>query len=293
MYQFSEWVRRYYYLTKPGIIMGNALTTIAGIIFATSAFGFSWSAAIAVLVGTVLVIASACVINNIIDRKIDIRMERTKKRSLVTGQTSVQGALIFGIILGVVGFAALAIWTNLLTLIIGVIAYVSYLILYGYSKRHSEHGTLVGAIAGALPPVAGYTALSNQFDLAAIILFIMLAAWQMGHFYAIAIYRRAEYKHAKVPILTVVRGNKPAMEQMVIYIGAFIIVSTCLTLAGYAGATFAVTMFAIGGVWLVKAIQVLPLKGKTLEKAARKLFGFSLLVNLVMCVAIAAGAYLP
>lgn len=292
-YSFTEWLRRYYYLTKPGIVINNTLTAIAGVLFAGSQVELKWLPAVAVVVGTAMVIASACVYNNVIDRRIDRLMERTKKRSLVTGMVSVQGALTFATGLGIIGFTLLYLFTNTLTLIIGLLAYVSYLLLYGYTKRRSEHGTLVGTIPGALPPVAGYVALTNRLDIAAVIIFFMLVAWQMAHFYAIAIYRKKEYAKAKVPILSVTRGYKPVMEQMIIYIAAFIVVSVNLTIAGYAGATFAVTLVAVGAVWLMKALKAYPLKGKNLEAASRRLFGFSLLVNLVMCAGIAAGGYLP
>lgn len=290
---FSVQARRYYQLIKPGIVMSNGLTAAAGFLFAASQVAFDVWAGFGVLAGTMLVIASACVINNIIDRKIDIRMERTKKRSLVTGEISIPGAVTFAVVMGVLGFTALALLTNWLTFAVGVVAYVFYIVIYGYAKRTSEHGTLVGSVPGALPPVAGYTALTNQLDVAAFILFLMLVTWQMAHFYAIAIYRRKEYARAKVPILTVVRGNKPAMEQMIIYIGAFLLVSANLTVAGYTGALFAVVIVAVGALWLIKAIKAFNLKDESLEKAARKLFRFSLLVNLTMCAAIAAGGYLP
>ena len=291
MSRITETLRLYYALTKPGIVISNSLTTVAGFLFAASMVPAVWLAGLGVVAGTALIIASACVINNIIDRKIDIRMERTKKRSLVTGTISVPRAVTFAVLMGLVGFALLIFLTNTLTVIIGIIAYVFYIVIYGYAKRTSEHGTLVGTVPGALPPVAGYVALTNQLDLAALLLFLLLVAWQMAHFYAIAIYRRKEYAKAKVPILTVVRGNKPAMEQMVIYIAAFVLIAANFTIAGYTGALFAVMMVAIGSMWFLRALKALPLKDAALEKSARKLFGFSLLVNLVMCAAIAGGGY--
>ena len=291
MSRITETLRLYYALTKPGIVISNSLTTVAGFLFAASMVPVVWLAGLGVVAGTALIIASACVINNIIDRKIDIRMERTKKRSLVTGIISVPRAVTFAVLMGLVGFASLIFLTNTLTVIIGIIAYVFYIVIYGYAKRTSEHGTLVGTVPGALPPVAGYIALTNQLDLAALLLFLLLVAWQMAHFYAIAIYRRKEYAKAKVPILTVVRGNKPAMEQMVIYIAAFVLIAANFTIAGYTGALFAVVMVAIGSMWFLRALKALPLKDAALEKSARKLFGFSLLVNLVMCAAIAGGGY--
>ena len=291
-YELTEWARRYYYLTKPGIVISNALTATAGYLFATSQVMPNWVAGVAVIIGTSLVIASACVINNIIDRDIDRKMERTKERSLVTGRIAIHNAAAFAVMLGVLGFTALTIWTNTTTVLIGAIAYVWYIVIYGYSKRRSEHGTLIGTVPGALPAVAGYVALMGRIDLAAVIIFLMMVTWQMAHFYAIAIYRRAEYKKAGVPILTVTRGNKPAIQQMIVYIIAFAIVSVNLTISGYTGIIYAVVMIGLAAWWLIRALRALPQKGKALETAARGLFGQSLVINLAMCFMIAIGGYL-
>lgn len=293
MYKVSEWVRQHYYLIKPGIVFNNSLTAAAGFLFAGSMFAADWLTGVAVVAGSGLIIASACVINNIIDRKIDKKMERTKKRALVTGRLSVLDAGIFGVVLAVAGFGLLLFFTNLLTLAVGAIAYVWYIVIYGWAKRKTELSTLIGTVPGALPPVAGYTALSGQVDLAAVLLFVILVTWQMGHFYTIAIYRRKEYAKAKLPIITVARGVMPAITQSIIYVAAFLVASVILMISGYAGATYGVTMIAVGAFWLLKTIQLLPLKNRQLNFAARRVFGFSLIVNMVMCLAIAIGGYLP
>jgi heme o synthase len=286
--------RRYYQLTKPGIVYGNALTVIAGFFLAGSVAPLRIVSFIGVLAGTSLVIASACVINNIIDRRIDKNMARTSKRSLVTGDINVTPAVMYGIVLGIIGFGLLIWLTNLLTLLLGALAYVVYIVLYGISKRKSEHGTLVGSIAGALPPVAGYTAITNRFDIGMVTLFVMLVFWQMAHFYAIAIYRRDEYKKAGVPILTVVRGNRAALIQMVIYVFGFLLASLELVVSGFTHCIYAAIMAAVSIVWLVMSVRAFKYKeGKALNQYARRLFFVSLIVNLVMCTMIAIGGYLP
>lgn len=292
-YRLSETLRQYYYLIKPGIVFNNALTAAAGFLFVASQQIAQPITGIAVVIGTGLVIASACVFNNVIDRRIDHRMERTKRRALVTGRVSIRGALLFGAILGIIGFTLLITMTNLTTTLIGVIAYLWYIAIYGYAKRRTEHGTLIGTVPGALPPVAGYTAVAGTVDLAAVILFFMLVFWQMAHFYAIAIYRKNEYAAARIPIITVKRGTRPAVIQIIVYSLGFLLVSLLLVMMGYMGASYAIVMFAIGGFWFLESLRLLPLKGRGLEKAARSFFKFSLIVNLVMCVAIALGGYIP
>src|SRR2546430_360118 len=114
--------KSYYLLTKPGIIYGNAITTIGGFFLASKGH-FNIGLFLATLIGISLVIASSCVVNNYIDRSIDEKMERTKRRGLVTGRISVQNAIVFAIILGMAGFLLLALHTNLLTVVIAFIGY--------------------------------------------------------------------------------------------------------------------------------------------------------------------------
>lgn len=293
MYQLTEWARQYYYLMKPGIVFSNALTATAGFLFAMSQQPAQWQTGVGVVVGTAMIIASACVINNIIDRDVDRRMKRTQKRALVTGKISPLHAAIYGAAIGVIGFSLLVWLTNPVAVLIGAIAYIWYVVIYGYAKRKSEHGTLVGTVPGALPPVAGYVAVTGAVDLAAVFLFFMLVFWQMAHFYSIAIYRKDEYMRAGIPILTVVRGVRPAVIQIIVYAFGFMIVTLLPTIFGYTGAAYAIVMFAAGGLWFMESLRLLPLKARALDRAARRLFGVSLIVNIVMCLAIAAGGYLP
>ena len=138
------------------------------------------------LIGISLVMASACVVNNVIDVDIDAKMARTDHRALVTGAIKKNIAIIYGVILGVLGFAALIYWTNWLVVVIGLVGFVDYTVLYGYFKRKSIHGTIVGSISGATPPIAGFCAVTGTFGLEALILFLILVIWQMPHFYAIS-----------------------------------------------------------------------------------------------------------
>src|SRR5262249_4458865 len=147
------------------------------------------------LVGMGLIIASACIFNNYIDRELDAKMARTQKRALVTHEISVAAALLFAIALGAAGFVVLS-RTNPLTVAVGPTAIITYVIFYGWARRHSVHGTLVGTIPGAASLVAGYTAATGRLDTAAWLLFAIMVVWQMAHFYSIATYRLADYKAA-------------------------------------------------------------------------------------------------
>lgn len=244
-----------------------------------------------VILGTALVIASACVFNNYLDREIDAKMERTKKRASVTGIVSIQSGMIYATTLGVLGYAILAIWTNRLTVMLGAVAFIFYVVIYGWAKRNTVHSTLIGSVAGAIPPVAGYCAMTNKFDAGALLLFLILVCWQMPHFYSIAIYRLKDYKSAGLPVLTVKQGIPAAKKQIVFYILAFTVCVSLLTFNNYTGVIFFVAMFALNLFWLYKAI--LGFKVKDNNKWARKMFGYSLIMTLALSFMLSVGGWLP
>jgi len=283
-------LKAYYRLTKPGIIYGNAITVVAGFLLASKGH-VDVALLLATLVGVSLVIASGCVFNNYIDRGIDSKMTRTKKRALVTGDISGQNALIYATLLGLVGFVLLGVFVNTLTVLLGIFALLVYVILYGISKRASVHGTLVGSVAGAMPIVAGYAAVTNSLDTGAWLLFLVLAVWQMPHFYAIATYRKKDYASAGLPVLTVKLGNRPAKVQIVTYIVMFLLAVTLLTLYDYTGVAYLVVTLLAGLAWL--RLALLGFSAKDDNKWARKLFGFSLLVLLIFSFMISINNFLP
>jgi protoheme IX farnesyltransferase len=235
--------------------------------------------------------ASACVINNYTDRYIDAKMERTKKRALVTGEIGPRSALLYAAILGILGFGSLAIWTNWLTVLIGLIGIIDYVILYAYFKRTSVHGTLVGTISGATPPVAGYCAVSGRFDLGALLLFLVLVFWQMAHFYAIAMFRAKDYKAAGIPVLPVVKGMRATKIQIVAYIVAFILATLLLPVYGFTGYIYSVVVVSIGLLWL--RVAIIGFNAKDDIVWARKVFKYSLIALLGFSIMVSLANILP
>lgn len=282
-------LKNYYWLTKPGIIYGNALTAVAGFLFAAKWHVDIWLL-FATLVGTSLVIASACVFNNCIDRNIDEVMARTQNRALVTKVISLPNAIMFGTLLGLVGFSLLTRFTNQLVVLIGVIAFIDYVALYGWSKRRSVWGTLVGSISGAAPIVAGYAAVTNRIDIGAGLLFLLLVMWQMPHFYAIALYRLKDYEAANIPVLPVVHGQRHTQIQVLLYIVGFIATVIALTGFGYAGYSFLAVMVILSVVWLWKGLRDFhAADGKVW---GRGMFLFSLVIILALSISLSVGSVL-
>lgn len=277
-------IKKYYRLTKPGIIYGNAITTIAGFLMASKWHG-NLGLLVAALAGISIVIASACVCNNYIDRDIDDKMERTKNRALVKKLIPVKNALIFASVLGLLGFLILIIYTNPLTTFLAFTGFFFYVVLYSIWKRRSLYGTVVGSVAGAVPPVVGYCAVTNRFDMGALLLFLLLVFWQMPHFYAIAIFRLKEYTAASIPVLPVIQGIRTTKIQMLLYILAFILTTVLLTIFGFTGYVYLAVMVLLGLGWLGLCIKGFNTNNNT--RWARKMFIFSLVIIILFSLMIA------
>lgn len=274
----------YYTLAKPGIIFGNAITAASGFILASKGHIDFWLF-LATLVGLSFVIGSACVFNNYIDRGIDQKMARTKHRPLVTGAISVQDALIFGAALGCCGILLLTAYTNPLTTSIALTGFFVYVALYSFLKYKTEYGTLIGSIAGAVPPVVGYCAVSNRLDAGALIMFMIIVFWQMPHFFAIALYRLDDYAAASLPVLPITKGAHITKIHMLLYVIAFLVASLMLTVLGYTGYLYFAVTALLGLTWLWLCIK--GFKADNDRLWARKMFLFSLVIVTVLCLTIA------
>lgn len=284
-------IKRYYSLTKPGVLYGNALTVAAGY-FLASQGTIDVGLFLAVFIGSSLIIASACVLNNFLDQDIDAIMSRTKTRALVAGVIKGYRAVIFSIILGAIGVIILTLYTNILVVILGLIGFITYVVFYGMlSKRLSTHGTLVGSISGAIPILAGYCAVTATIDIGAIIVFVILFAWQFPEFYSIAIYRSKEYKAAGIPVLPVIKGLKRTKIEIFIYTIVFVIATLLLTPFGYTGYIYFIVMAGLSSYWIWLAIQ--GFRAVDSDRWARKMFGFSMIIILGLCVMLSVGPMLP
>jgi len=289
----AKTLKQYYSLTKPGVLYGNVITGVAGFLLAAGYFKtFPVVLFLAAIGGMTLVIASACVLNNVLDQDIDRIMERTRERAVAHGDVPGSRATVFSVVLGVLGMAVLAIWTNWLVVGIGVFGFVVYVWLYGaFSKRKSVHGTLVGSISGAMPILAGYVAVADRFDAAAITLFFMLFFWQFPEFYSIAIYRRREYAAAHIPLMSVVKGVKSTKIQIFVYTVLYVLATIALTPLGYTGWIYFAVMLALGLYWI--RLGWAGLRAKDSEKWARRMFHVSLMMLLALSGLLAVGALLP
>lgn len=277
-------------LTKPGIIFGNLIAAMGGFFLAAQG-RFDSMLFLSAMIGIALVIASGCAFNNVIDRDIDAMMQRTRNRPLVQGRITPIATLWFATLLGAAGFALLALGTNGLTLGLAAFGFAIYVGAYSlYMKRHSEYGTLVGSLSGAVPPVVGYCAVTGRFDAGALTLLIIFCLWQMPHSYAIAIFRFKDYQAASIPVLPVVRGIKTAKHHILGYILAFVPATLALSLAGYAGVGYFVVALVMGIYWLYLGLE--GYRARDDEKWAKRVFGFSIVMIMALSVMMSLDASL-
>jgi protoheme IX farnesyltransferase len=273
----------YYLLTKPGIILGNLITVAAGFLLASKGSIHVWLF-FATLIGLALIMASACVFNNYINRQDDRKMERTKNRALVTGLISDRNAIAFAICLGIIGSVILFLYTNFLTVMVASVGFFVYVVLYSFWKCHTIYGTAIGSIAGATPPVVGYCAVSNQFDLGAFILFMIMILWQMPHFFAIAMCHFDDYVAAGVPVLPVKKGILRTKVHMMVYILGFVLAASMLTFFNYTGYVYLIMTTSIGLAWLALCLQ--GFRSHNDQLWGQQMFRISLVMILATCFVI-------
>ena len=276
---------------KPGITLSNTMSAGAGFLLASSLFGFDWLKGVGVLVGVACIIASACVVNNIIDRDLDSKMKRTKGREIAAGHISIPAAVIYAVILGGIGFVFLASMTNWLTFGLGVLAYIWYVAVYGIAKRTTPLSTIIGGVCGALPPVAGYTAIVGHLDATAWTLFGLWMIWQLPHFYAISLFRRDDYKKASIPVWSVKYGVRSTKVQILFWVVIFALLLPLLALQRATGIAYLVVMEALAMYWVYQGVRYY--REDADERWAKRMFGVSLVVLLALCASIAVGHYLP
>jgi protoheme IX farnesyltransferase len=249
-------VASYFALTKPRIIELLLITTVPSMVLAAGRWPGLWPV-LATLIGGSLSAGGANALNNYVDRDIDQIMKRTRSRPLARHEVPPSNALIFGIVLGVAGFAWLWATTNLLAAAIATTALLFYVFVYTLRlKRTSTQNIVIGGAAGAAPTLVGWAAVTGSLDLPAWVLFLVVFYWTPPHFWALAIRYRDDYQKAGVPMLPVVAGVEATTRKMLLYTGLMVAISLLLVpVAGmrwiYLGAAIALGAWFLWDTWRV------------------------------------------
>ncbi|RYL95437.1 protoheme IX farnesyltransferase [Sporolactobacillus sp. THM7-4] len=261
---------------KMGIVNSNLITAFTGLWLALyfteqSLSDFLWPV-VFVLTGTALVIAGGCSLNNYIDRDIDQLMTRTRERPSATGKLKSKKVLTLGLFLSITGLVLLYL-ASLPAALFGLVGLVVYVMIYTmWLKRTHSLNTVIGSIAGAVPPIIGWAAIDPSLDSPVPwVLFLIMFLWQPPHFLALAIKRVEEYRQAGVPMLPVVAGFEVTKRQMIVYVSVLFPISLLLYSLGIFYTAAAMIM---GAGWL--ACAVYGLYAKDTVKWARTMFVASL-----------------
>ncbi|MEP6946755.1 MAG: heme o synthase [Acidobacteriota bacterium] len=242
----------YFELTKPRIAFLLVLTSAAGFYLGTSG-PFNWPLFVNAMIGITLLAFGVATLNQYMERAIDPLMERTATRPLPSGRLSPTEALVFGLVQCIAAELYLLVLVNALTAILGLIVIVGYVLVYTPLKTRTTACTAIGAIPGALPPLMGWTAATNDITLAAWALFIMQFLWQFPHFMAIAWMYRDQYKAAGIKMLPAVEADgKLTFRQIVLFTVMLLPISLAPFFFAHAGFIFLVGA-SILGIWFLWA----------------------------------------
>ena len=239
-------LRAYIELTKPRIIELLLVTTVPAMAVAAGGWPGTWLV-LATLIGGTLSAAGANAINQVVDRDIDQKMRRTRRRPVPTYRIEPRNAVVFGVTLGVAGFIWLWATTNLLAAVLSTIGLLFYVFVYTmYLKRTTVQNIVIGGAAGAVPPLVGWAAVTGSLALPAWLMFAVVFYWTPPHFWALALRYEDDYAAAGVPMLPVVVGRERTVTHIVLYTAVLVGVSLMLAATDAVGVIYLVSAVVLG-----------------------------------------------
>lgn len=247
--------RHYYELCKPRVVALMLLTSIVGMLLATDEI--PWRVLLLGTLGIGLSAGAGGVLNQLIDRHIDGVMGRTKKRPLPAGVISPKKAGIFAFCLSLIGMSILVLFVNTLTAILTFITLVGYAFIYTiFLKRTTPQNIVIGGLAGATPPLLGWTAVTNAIDPSILLLVLLIFTWTPPHFWALAIARYEEYQKAEIPMLPVTHGIPFTKLCILLYTILMIVISILPYLVNLSGIIYLIGALVLGAIFLIKSITL-------------------------------------
>lgn len=269
-------------LTKPKIVLLLTLTALVGMLL-TVEFYTNIFSSLASLLGFAFLAASSAALNQIFDRESDKNMERTKKRPLATGDISLTQALTFTAILLFIGSSLLLYFSNLLTLLITTFGFIFYSLVYTiYLKWATPQNIVIGGLSGALPPLIGWTAVTNEVSLLPLILVLIIFLWTPPHFWPLAIDRLDEYKKEGVPMMPIAKGVSRTKKEMIVYSILLLGASLAPFFYGLTGYFYLISTTALNLYFIFLCIAYLNDKKNELSM---KIFNFSVQYMLLFFLA--------
>jgi protoheme IX farnesyltransferase len=265
--------RRYYELTKPKVVMLILFTALVGMLLAAPGM-VAWETLVFGLLGIGLAAAAGAVVNHVVDQHIDRIMERTRGRPLPSGRMDAPHAIAFALTLATIAMVVLMVWVNALTAALTFGAFIGYAVIYTiFLKRSTPQNIVWGGLAGALPPLLGWTAVSGEVHAHGLLLVLLIFVWTPPHFWALAIKRRDEYARAAIPMLPVTHGIAFTKQQVFIYTLMLLAVSLMPVFAHMSGLLYLAGAVGLGLGFVYHAWRLLRGEG---DAWAMKTFGYSI-----------------
>ena len=254
-------ISEFFKLTKPGVLYLLMITAGTSMILATN-FNLDIIKALTGFLGIAFIAGSSAAINQILDFKYDSVMERTVKRPIVTGKISVTSATVFASFLFITGSALILYFNNFLTWALTFGTWIFYAFFYTKVLKFSgSQNIVIGGLAGAMPPLLGWTAVVGSIDPLPLLLVLLIFIWTPPHFWALAINKKDEYAKAGIPMMPVVKGIEYTKIQIVLYSILLMVVSLLLFATGYFGYVYLIGAAILGGIFIQKSWKLKQSKG--------------------------------
>lgn len=264
----------YWELTKPRIVALLVFCAVIGMFLAVPGLP-PWRALVFGTLGIWLASSSAAAFNQLIDRRIDKVMVRTAHRPLATGHLNSMQVFVFASVLGVLSMVVLVVFVNPLTAVLTFAGLIGYAVIYtAFLKRATPQNIVIGGIAGAVPPLLGWTAVTNEVHPFALLLVLIIFVWTPPHFWALAIFRRDDYSRAQVPMLPVTHGVEYTRWHVLFYTVLLVIVTLLPYLAGMSGLFYLGGALVLGAGFVYYAVKLLDPPD---ERFAMRVFNYSII----------------
>jgi protoheme IX farnesyltransferase len=287
----SLW-RDYLELCKPRVVALMLLTAIIGMLLAVPTPGYiSWQIFVFASLGIALSASSGAILNHIVDRRIDTIMRRTHDRPIAAGRITPRQAIGFAAVLGITGMTLLLYFVNLLTAMLTLFALIGYAMIYTvFLKRATPQNIVIGGLAGAMPPLLGWTAVTGSVDYMGLLLVLIIFVWTPPHFWSLAIYRHEEYAKADIPMLPVTHGIKFTQLNVLLYTLLLTGVTLLPFVVDMSGLIYLIGIMLLNGGFIYWAIKLF--KSNNLQVALRT-FHYSIFYLMLLFVVLLLDHYLP
>ncbi len=243
-------------VTKPKVVLLLVFTAIVGMALAVPGMVPLQQAFFGVI-GIGLASASAAAINHVVDQRADAQMKRTSNRPIPQGNLTTTHVLLFAALLGLVAMILLVVFVNVLTALLTFLSLIGYACVYTmYLKRATPQNIVIGGVAGAMPPVLGWAAVTGEVTAEPLLLFLIVFIWTPPHFWALAIHRRDDYAKVNIPMLPVTHGNQYTRVQILLYTILLLLVTIAPYLIQMSGWIYLVAALGLGGWFLFHAIKI-------------------------------------